>query len=265
MKENELQTAIMSSLQDYCSRNEIGYQHMSFYNNQQGDTLNKLCADFVFTLSCCHFYMAEVKVLNSSGEFNSWDDEQFIANCYFEEYGFPIRYFYNEASVSYLSRPQPKNYAELVMEEIKMSTPSLLDSKRPLVNNHLYIKDLFNTHGAAGERNIGAILTALGENYLKTNGMIAIAYGENGQLYADILTPQIATDISETLRKYAKNKNITNNLKGIISNYFSGESDLIQAMNDPQRNFPIKFSSNNKKDNHQKNNDKGSNSPRMRF
>ncbi|ACT13286.1 MULTISPECIES: hypothetical protein [Pectobacterium] len=263
MKENELQTAIMSSLQDYCSRNEIGYQHMSFYNNQQGDTLNKLCADFVFTLSCCHFYMAEVKVLDSSGELNSWDDEQFIANCYFEEYGFPIRYFYNEANVSYLSRPQPKNYAELVMEEIKMSRPSLLDSKRPLVNNHLYIKDLFNTHGATGERNIGAILTALGENYLKTNGMIAIAYGNNGMLYADILTPQIATDISETLRKYAKNKNITNNLKGIISNYFSGESDLIQAMNDPQRNFPIKFSSNNKKDNHQKNNDKGSNSPRM--
>ncbi|MEQ9885753.1 hypothetical protein [Pectobacterium zantedeschiae] len=265
MKENELQTAIMSSLQDYCSRNEINYQHMSFYNNQQGDTLNKVCADFVFTLSCCHFYMAEVKVLDSSGELNSWDDEQFIANCYFEKYGFPINYFYNEASVSYFSRPQPKNYGELVMEEIKMSKPSLLKSKRPLVSDHMYIKNLFNTHGATGERNIGGILTALGENYLKTNGMIAIAYGDNGMLYADILTPEIAMAISETLRKYAKNKNITNNLKVIINEYFSGGNDLIQAMNDPQRKFPINFPPKNRKDNNKKHHGRGSRGPKISF
>lgn len=261
MKENELQTAIMSSLQDYCAKNGLGYQHMAFYSNQQGDDLNKICADFVFTLSNCHFYMAEVKVCDENGELQSWDQEQFIANCYFEREGYPIQYFYNAGTVSYFSRPQPQNYGELVMDEVKMSRPSLLPSQRPLLETHLSIKNLFDTKGASEGKDIGAMLTALGENYFKTNGMIAIAYGANDQIYADVLNPQMAKDLSETLRKYAKNRTITQKLKTMLGNYFTGESELLQAMSDPKRNFPGNLSAGKKDDGTQHKNNKSRKGP----
>lgn len=260
-KENEIQSAIMASLQHVCDAKGVKYRGTFFQNSQQGDGVNKISADFVCTLNSGHFFMFEVKVLNENTmELMAWDQDQYLGNLYFEKQGCPIFYVYNSVvELCYHRRNniQDTDCSSNTLKEVKISKPSRLKSIKPLIEMHETMYDFFQHSGTSSFRDIGYLLNALEENYLTTNGMIAIAYGTN-QLFAQILTPEIAKDINdgmsnlknnlvasggsdevaELLRLYKKNKTPTGKLINMLESYMDGNSDLLKAMRAKSKDFP---------------------------
>ena len=119
-KENEVQTAIVTSLQAYCRDNDIRCSALEYYPNQQGGDLRKVCADFIATLDDSTLLLAETKAY-ANGELLSFDDDQLTEYLRFERAGFPIAYVYNTVDIlAYY-----KNRSRMITQCLRLGGKSL--------------------------------------------------------------------------------------------------------------------------------------------
>lgn len=178
-KENEVQTAIVASLQAYCRDNGIRCSALEYYANQQGDSLRKVCADFLATLDDSTLLLAETKV-HASGELLSFDDEQLIEYLEFESAGFPIAYVYNTVdTLAYYQKPQPSKFPTLTLEAVKRSVPSLLPDRYPDYPKHTTLLDWLKSIPAGGDKTtrFARIFAAIRAEAILSNGLMMLIYG----------------------------------------------------------------------------------------
>ncbi|GFM77095.1 hypothetical protein PSCICM_29140 [Pseudomonas cichorii] len=181
-KENEVQTAIVTSLQAYCRDNDIRCSALEYYANQQGDSLRKVCADFLATLDDSTLLLAETKV-HASGELLSFDDEQLIEYLEFERAGFPIAYVYNtESTLAYYQKPQPRNFPTLTLGAVNRSVPSLLPDRYPDYPNHTTLLDWLRSIPTGGDQTtrFARIFAAIRVEAILSNGLMMLIYGTEG-------------------------------------------------------------------------------------
>ncbi|WP_146050151.1 hypothetical protein [Pseudomonas syringae] len=181
-KENEVQTAIVTSLQAYCRDNDIRCSALEYYANQQGDSLRKVCADFLATLDDSTLLLAETKV-HASGELLSFDDEQLIEYLEFERAGFPIAYVYKtESTLAYYQKPQPRNFPTLTLGAVNRSVPSLLPDRYPDYPNHTTLLDWLRSIPTGGDQTtrFARIFAAIRVEAILSNGLMMLIYGTEG-------------------------------------------------------------------------------------
>lgn len=186
-KENELQSAIIGALGAYCRDNKIRCSHLEYYANQQGDGVNRVCADFLATLNDSTLLLAETKV-QEEGELIRFVDEQYSDNLIFEGFGFPIIYVYNTVNVMpYYEKPQPDDFPTLTLEATNYSKPSLLPNKKPAKNNHSNLLEWLKRQPAGGDNTsrFARIFAAIRSEGLLTNGLMMLIYGTNSVTYLD--------------------------------------------------------------------------------
>lgn len=229
MKENELQSTLMSSLQAYCQYNNIGYDDLSFYANQQGASANKFAADFCATIDGCSLFMFEVKVLDiKTTRLKSFDKSQYDLNLWFQNHGLPIFYIYN--IVSKLSGhlfPKPHDWFEKVLKETKYSKPNALPHDKPYIEKHQFAIEIFkdNHWSNLSPINIGACLNVLKEGVLKTNGLLVVIYGNNR-----VISSLADQDELEKLHKVIvalskKPSGLSNKNIEILNEYLEGDNE----------------------------------------
>ncbi|MEE4180941.1 hypothetical protein [Pseudomonas viridiflava] len=191
-KENEVQTAIVASLQAYCRDNHIRCSALEYYPNQQGGDLRKVCADFLATLDDSTLLLAETKV-HSSGELLSFDDEQLIEYLKFERAGFPIAYVYNtEDTLAYYEKPQPNNFPVLTLSAVNRSVPSLLPDRYPDYLNHTTLLEWLRSIPAGGDKTtrFARIFAAIRVEAILSNGLMMLIYGTEGVKIFDEPNPK---------------------------------------------------------------------------
>jgi len=181
-KENEVQTAIVTSLQVYCRDNHIRCSALEYYANQQGGDLRKVCADFLATLDDSTLLLAETKV-HASGELLAFDDEQLIEYQMFERAGFPIAYVYNtEDTLAYYEKPQPQDFPTLTLGAVNRSVPSALPDRYPDYLNHTTLLDWLRSTPAGGDKTtrFARIFAAIRVEAILSNGLMMLIYGTEG-------------------------------------------------------------------------------------
>jgi len=181
-RENEVQTAIVASLQAYCRDNSIRCSALEYYANQQGDSLRKVCADFLATLDDSTLLLAETKV-HASGELIAFDDEQLIEYLEFESAGFPIAYVYNtEDTLAYYRKPQPANFPTLTLGSVNRSVPSLLPDRYPDYPKHTTLLDWLKSIPTGGDHTtrFARIFAAIRAEAMLSNGLMMLIYGTKG-------------------------------------------------------------------------------------
>ncbi len=191
-KENEIQTAIVTSLQAYCRDRGIRCSALEYYANQQGGALRKVCADFLATLDDSTLLLAETKV-QSSGELLSFDDEQLFEYLAFENAGFPVAYVYNSEDIlAYYQKPQPKNFPTLTLGAVMRSVPSLLPDRYPDFPNHSTLLAWLNRIPVGGDQTtrFARIFAAIRAEAILSNGLMMLIYGTKGVRIFDEPDPQ---------------------------------------------------------------------------
>ena len=186
-KENELQSAIIGALGAYCRDNKIRCSHLEYYANQQGDGVNRVCADFLATLNDSTLLLAETKV-QEKGELIRFVDEQYAGNLIFEGFGFPIIYVYNTVTVMpYYEKPQPYDFPKLTLEATNYSKPSLLPNKNPAKDQHSNLLEWLKRQPGVGDNTtrFARIFAAIRSEGLLTNGLMMLIYGTNSVTYID--------------------------------------------------------------------------------
>lgn len=181
-KENEVQTAIVTSLQAYCRDNNIRCSALEYYANQQGDALRKVCADFLATLDDSTLLLAETKV-HARGELLAFDDEQLIEYLDFEKAGFPIVYVYNTVdTLAYYQKPQPADFPALTLGSVNRSLPSLLPDRYPCYPNHTTLLDWIKSIPTGGDQTtrFARIFAAIRAEAILSNGLMMLIYGTQG-------------------------------------------------------------------------------------
>lgn len=181
-RENEVQTAIVASLQVYCRDNGIRCSALEYYANQQGDSLRKVCADFLATLDDSTLLLAETKV-HASGELLAFDDEQLFEYLEFESAGFPIAYVYNtKDTLAYYQKPQPTNFPTLTLGSVNRSVPSLLPDRYPDSSKHTTLLDWLKIIPAGGDQTtrFARIFAAIRAEAILSNGLLMLIYGTKG-------------------------------------------------------------------------------------
>jgi hypothetical protein len=155
---------------------------LEYYANQQGDSLRKVCADFLATLDDSTLLLAETKV-HASGELLAFDDEQLIEYRKFESAGFPIAYVYNtEDNLAYYRKPQPTNFPTLTLGSINRSVPSLLPHRYPDYSSHTTLLDWLESHPIGGDQTarFARIFAAIRAEAILSNGLMMLIYGTQG-------------------------------------------------------------------------------------
>jgi hypothetical protein len=181
-KENEVQTAIVASLQAYCRDAGIRCSALEYYANQQGDSLRKVCADFLATLDDSTLLLAETKV-HANGQLLAFDDEQLIEYREFESAGFPIAYVYNTVNtLAYYRKPQPANFPTLTLGSVNRSVPSLLPDRYPDYQKHTTLLDWLKSIPIGGDQTtrFARIFAAIRAEALLSNGLMMLIYGTKG-------------------------------------------------------------------------------------
>lgn len=191
-QENEVQTAIVASLQVYCHSIGMRCAALEYYPNQQGSSLRKVCADFLATLDDSTLLLAETKA-HASGVLLSFDDEQLIEYQGFEIFGFPIAYVYNTVDeLPYYQKPQPKNYPALTLQAVNRSVPSMLPDRYPDYPKHTTLLDWLNSIPAGGNQTsrFARIFAAIRAEALLSNGLMMLIYGTTGLKIFDEPNPK---------------------------------------------------------------------------
>lgn len=180
--ENEVQTAIVASLQAYCRDNNIRCSALEYYANQQGDGLRKVCADFLATLDDSTLLLAETKV-HARGQLLAFDDEQLIEYLNFEKAGFPIVYVYNTVdTLAYYQKPQPADFPALTLGSVNRSLPSLLPDRYPCCPNHTTLLEWLKSIPAGDDQTtrFARIFAAIRAETILSNGLMMLIYGTKG-------------------------------------------------------------------------------------
>lgn len=233
-KENELQSAIMGSLSAYCGSVGVHCKAISYYANQQGGDINKVCADFSLTLDNKKLFLAEVKVMEDR-KLTAFSQDQFNENLRFEQAGFPIYYIYNKVKVvSYLVNPPVDNYAILTLSETNCSRPSQLPGITPNSSGHSDLfKWLFEADDSGGGGNsiiwIATIFAAIRSGVMLTNGLIMLMYGVNGVRWLDQPDKKKLDLLVRTISEGVRGKFLSKGQVALLVNFLHAESEAYKA------------------------------------
>lgn len=234
-KENELQTAIVTSLQVWCGANNIRCTALEYYANQQGPDLRKVCADFLVTLDDSELLLAEVKV-QAGGALQSFDVDQHIDNVQFELCGVPIIYLYNSTTpIPYYVKPQPGNYAERTLQIVNYSKPRSLPGEIPLMENHRTLIDWLK--GATGRSSNPSMFTELfgmlRSEALISNGFLMLGYGTRNVSLIKNLSPKNLKLIINMLKRGVAGKFLNPLQQDRLKQFLAEEEAVFQRWYQP--------------------------------
>ncbi|WP_219410106.1 hypothetical protein [Proteus terrae] len=231
-----LQTGIIEAMSKYSAKVDIEYTPIQFYNNQQGETRNKIMADFVFTVDNSRVFMAEVKCLEIlSNTLHTFDVAQYSNYLTFEKYHFPIYYVYNNKK--YLTNHLPsdnalvknlsiKDKAQKTLEDCNYSRPSLLKGANPLVEEHGNLLEFFDENSILYNdftvENVGAIIRTVGSTAFNRNSIFTAILGSNGKLIAGILDVGTASNICNMIYRMKENKELTQKERDLLDDFTKG-------------------------------------------
>ncbi|CAK15511.1 hypothetical protein [Pseudomonas entomophila] len=234
--ENKVQTAIMLALHDYC--NQEGMPRLELfppYANQQGDTLNKFCADLVGRLGNAKLILLEVKELDvNTGEFPAFRHSQHDDNLRFENVGVPLAYAYNTTEIlAYHKNPRPSDWVSCTLSTINRSVPSLLPGQSPEMAAHSSLLTwLKGTRGENVSDGLGRVFGAFKSVDQFRNGMLVLLHS---------IDENILTRLDEDeLRK------VINHLENKPSLSSKGQENLTRLLGESARVFKM-FSPGKKK------------------
>lgn len=251
-KENELQSAIIGALVAYCRDNRVRCSHLEYYANQQGDGVNRVCADFLATLDDSTLLLAETKV-QENGELIRFEDEQYQDNLDFERYGFPIIYVYNTAlKMPYYDKPQPHDFPEMTLATIKYSKPSLLPHRYPDIDKHHCLLEWLKKVPAGGDNTtrFARIFAAIRSEGLLTNGLMMLIYGTSSVKFLEQPNANDLNELIDTLTVGATGKFLNSKQQEKLHRFlaeeaiaFNGWINFFDAPNDTQPLLPPEPSS----------------------
>lgn len=231
--ENFVQTSLMAAIEVHCDRSGLKHTSLQVPPPAQSASMNKFIADFCFTINNSKFFIIEAKVLDiPSKEFQSFDELQWKANCVFEKIPTPIFYMYNivdKDNISYFKPNRKRNWPTEVCHQHKFSKPSALPGKKPDIDNHKDVFELFNSDmNVWNPHDIGWAFTAINKNIIETNGLIVFIYGATAKKEGGKFILQSGEDLEinkliklmkiiESKPNYLKKED-----KSIISDFVSG-------------------------------------------
>ena len=234
-RENEVQTAIVASLQAYCRDNGIRCSALEYYANQQGDSLRKVCADFLATLDDSTLLLAETKV-HASGELLAFDDEQMIEYMTFERAGFPIAYVYNTVdTLPYYQKPQPIDYPTLTLGSVNRSVPSLLPDRYPNSPKHTTLLDWLTSIPTGGDQTtrFARIFAAIRAEAILSNGLFMLIYGTKGVKIFDDPNPKKLKSLIRSLGRGVAGKFLSPPQKRLIRHFLNEEESAFIYWSQP--------------------------------
>lgn len=230
-KENELQSAIIGALGAYCRDKKIRCSHLEYYANQQGDGVNRVCADFLATLNDSTLLLAETKV-QENGNLIRFEEEQYIGNLIFEKFGFPIIYVYNTVLVMpYYDKPQPDDFPILTLKATNYSKPSLLPDENPAIDKHSSLLEWLEQQPAKGDSTtrFARIFAAIRSEGLLNNGLMMLIYGTSGVRYLDQPTTNDLNTLIDTLTIGATGKYLNKKQQRQLKHFLAEEALAFQS------------------------------------
>ncbi len=230
-KENELQSAIIGALGAYCRDKRIRCSHLEYYANQQGDGVNRVCADFLATLNDSTLLLAETKV-QENGNLIRFEAEQYIGNLIFEKFGFPIIYVYNTVLVMpYYDKPQPDDFPMLTLKATNYSKPSLLPDENPAIDKHCNLLEWLEQQPAKGDSTtrFARIFAAIRSEGLLNNGLMMLIYGTSGVKYLDQPTTNDLNTLIDTLTICATGKYLNKKQQKQLEHFLAEEALAFQS------------------------------------
>jgi len=239
-RENELQTAIVTSLQSWCDSNQISCTSMEFYANQQGVGLGRICADFVATLNDSELLLAEVKV-HQSGELLAFSDEQFKDDLELELMGLPILYVYNKTEqLAYHQKPKPISYAAETLKAVNYSSPSLLQDAFPCIDKHHNLLGWLKKVPPAGSNitRFAELFGVLRSEALLSNGLMMLIYGTSKVSFLEDLNGAALNKIINTLSHGAAGKYLNKNDQALLESFLKEEATAFSRWYKPNKLTP---------------------------
>ena len=230
-KENEVQTAIVASLQAYCRDNDIRCSALEYYANQQGGALRKICADFLATLDDSTLLLAETKVYDGRNLL-SFDDEQLKEYLQFERAGFPVAYVYNTVNIlAYYHKPQPSNFPILTLGSVNRSVPSSLPDRYPDSPKHTSLLTWLQSIPAGGDQTtrFARIFAAIRAEALLSNGLMMLIYGAKGVTIFDDPDPKKLELLIQTLRRGVSGRYLNPTQQKRIEHFLQEEALIFQS------------------------------------
>lgn len=230
-KENEVQTAIVTSLQAYCRDNDIRCSALEYYPNQQGGDLRKVCADFIATLDDSTLLLAETKAY-ANGELLSFDDDQLTEYLRFERAGFPIAYVYNTVDIlAYYKKPQPYDYPMLTLGEVNRSVPTQLPNRHPDFKNHSTLLDWLETIPAGGDKStrFAQIFAAIRAEAILSNGLMMLIYGTKSVKIFENLDPKKLNLLLNSLKRGASGSYLNAAQQKRIEHFLQEEASAFKS------------------------------------
>lgn len=225
-KENELQSAIIGALAAYCRDKKIRCSHLEYYANQQGDGVNRVCADFLATLDDSTLLLAETKV-QEGGELIRFEDGQYKENLEFERCGFPIIYVYNTAvKMPYYDKPQPYNFPEMTLAATNYSKPSLLPHRYPDMDQHQSLLEWLKKVPARGDNTtrFARIFAAIRSEGLLTNGLMMLVYGTKSVKFLEQPNANDLNELIDTLTIGATGKFLNSKQQKKLDRFLAEEA-----------------------------------------
>lgn len=239
-RENELQTAIVTSLQSWCDSNQISCTSMELYANQQGAGLGRICADFITTLNDSELLLAEVKV-HQLGELLAFRGEQFEEDLDLERMGFPILYVYNKPEqLAYHQKPKPVSYAKETLKAVNYSRPSLLPDAFPHIDEHKNLLDWLMTVPPAGSNitRFAELFGVLRSEALLSNGLMMLIYGTSKVNFLEDMDGATLNKIINTLSHGAAGKYLNKNDQALLESFLQEEASAFSRWHKPKKLTP---------------------------
>jgi hypothetical protein len=212
--ENNIQMAIGQALQAWARDRRRGMQLFPPYANQQGQQLRRYCSDLLGVMEGADLIALEVKEYDLQKKvLPQFDDEQYEAACFFADQGVPLAYAYNAVEkLAYHDRPQPFEWPELTLRDVKRSLPRDLKSRHPLVNSHDSLLDWLEAqHTTDGIDLFGKTHGLLQATDDFTNGILVLLYSGKSNKVASFTGDQLkqAVSLLQGNEAYLSNEQLT--------------------------------------------------------
>lgn len=207
--ENNVQMAITAALQVWCHSDKRSLQLFPPYANQQGDLLKRYCADLLGIMEGADLIALEVKEYDTEKNvLTRFDQDQWESALFFETQKVPIAYAYNAVSkLAYHKWPQPPDWPEQTLCQVKRSIPSQLESEQPKVQNHMSLLDWLNgSHSRDGAEFFGGFHGVLESTDDFTNGIMVLLYSTESEKLATFTADELKR-VVELLRGQQNNLN----------------------------------------------------------
>lgn len=235
--ESQLQSGIINAMTTYATTVGKTYNTWAPYANQQGHGLNKIMADFIFTIDNCNLFMAEVKCLDvANNSLSAYDQKQYNLYVIFESKGFPVFYIYNNKTYLHNSLPisDPRvlnkgiqSIAYETLKDCNYSLPSKLGGNNPNINQHSDLSDFFNQSFSLGDKlnafKIGVLMRTIGSSIMMNNRVLLSILGSNGHLITGMINSNTAAGICEAMTD-VNTINVDKNVQSIVNDFLAGSN-----------------------------------------